>query len=180
MNKTRIYLCKVRSVWQVNFYRVKQFYWAMSAKINKKDSNFLHSNLNRDELEMFYKLPLYDQKHSIKVAYDVKEVCKRKNIDSKLLLKAALLHDIGKIYSKLNLIDKSIIVLADSVTKGSIKKFSNIKKINVYYNHGKIGKDILKNYNYDQRLLYLIENHHNYNVIGNIELDILKMCDDRN
>ena len=164
----------------MNFYRVKQFYWAINCKINKEDLDFLHSNLNKNELKLFYKLSVYDQKHSIKVAYDVKYVCKKNNIDSKLLLKAALLHDIGKVYKKLTIIDKSIMVLADNVTKGSIKKFSNIKKINVYYNHGKIGKDILKDYNYDEKLLYLIENHHNHNVIGNIELDILRMCDDRN
>lgn len=164
----------------MNFYRVKQFYWAISSKVNKKDLDFLNSNLNKNELKLFYELSVYDQKHSINVAYDVQYVCKKNNLDYKLLLKAALLHDIGKVYKKLTIIDKSIIVLADNVTKGSIKKFSNIKKINVYYNHGKIGKDMLKDYNYNQKLLYLIENHHNHNVIGNVELDILRMCDDRN
>ena len=164
----------------MNFYRVKQFYWAINSKMDKKDYNFLHNNLNEDELKLFYKLSVQEQKHSIKVAYDVEKVCKNNNLDSKLLMKAALLHDIGKTHKKLNLIDKSIIVLADNITKGSIKKFSNIKKINVYYNHGKIGRDILKNYNYDEKLLYLIENHHNHNVMGDIELEILRMCDDRN
>lgn len=164
----------------MNFHRVKQFYWAINPKISSEDLGFLNNNLNRSELKLFYKLPLYDQKHSIKVAYDVKYVCKKKNIDSRLLVKAALLHDIGKVYKKLNLIDKSIMVLADNVTKGSIKRFSNIKKINVYYNHGKIGRDILKDYNYDEDLLYLIENHHNHNVVDNDGLEILRMCDDRN
>jgi uncharacterized domain HDIG len=164
----------------MDFYRVKQFYWSINPKITNEDLDFLNSNLNRSELKLFYKLPTYDQKHSIKVAYDVKYVCKKNNIDCKLLMKAALLHDIGKLHKKLNIIDKSIMVLVDNITKGGVKRFSNIKKINVYYNHGKIGKDILKDYNYDQKLLYLIENHHNYNVKGNIELDILRMCDDRN
>ncbi|WP_066631128.1 HDIG domain-containing metalloprotein [Clostridium magnum] len=164
----------------MDFYRVKQFYWAINPKITNEDLDFLHSNLSKNELKLFYKLPAYDQKHSIKVAYDVTYVCKENNIESKLLVKAALLHDIGKVHKKLNIIDKSIMVLVDNITKGGIKKLSNIEKVNVYYNHGTIGKDILKNYNYDPKLLYLIENHHNYNVIGNFELDILRMCDDRN
>lgn len=164
----------------MNFYRVKQFYWAVNSKIDKKDLNFLHNNLNKEELKLFYKLSIQDQKHSLRVAYDVESVCKSNKLDSKILKKAALLHDIGKCDGKLNIIDKSLIVLADNLTKGSIKKFSNIKKISVYYNHGKIGREILNNYNYDQRLLYLIENHHNHNLIGDVELDILRMCDDRN
>jgi uncharacterized domain HDIG len=164
----------------MNFYRVKQFYWAINSKIDKKDLEFLHGNLNKNELKLFYKLAVHEQKHSIKVAYDVEYVCKKNNIDCKLLLKAALLHDIGKAYKKLNLIDKSIMLLADNVTKGSIKKLSNIKKVNVYYNHGKIGREILKDCSCDEKLLYLIENHHNHNLIGDIELDILRMCDDRN
>lgn len=164
----------------MNFYRVKQFYWGINSKIEEKDLDFLHRNLNKNELNLFYKLSVHEQKHSIKVAYDVEYVCEKNNLDSKLLGKAALLHDIGKIYIKLNLIDKSIMHLIDNVTKGSIKKFSNIKKVNVYYNHGKIGRNILKGYNCDEKLLYLIENHHNVNVIGDIELDILRMCDDRN
>lgn len=164
----------------MNFYRIKQFYWAVNCKINKRDLDFIHSNLNDDELKLFYKLSVQEQKHSIKVAYDVEKVCKSNNLDSKLLMKAALLHDIGKAHKKLNIIDKSIMVLADNVTKGGIKRFSNIKKINVYYNHGKIAKDILENSNYDPKLLYLIENHHNHSVVGDIELDILRMCDNRN
>lgn len=164
----------------MNFHRVKQFYWAINSKIDRKDLKFLHTHLNNRELKLFSKLSIQEQKHSIKVAYDVEKACEMKRVDKKVLLKAALLHDIGKIYKKLNVIDKSVLVLVDGLTKGSIKKFSNIDKVNVYYNHGKIGKDILKNYNYEEKLLYLIENHHNDEIIGNLELDILKICDERN
>lgn len=164
----------------MNLYRVKQFYWAINCKIDNRDLQFLNIHMNEQELSLFYRLSIQDQKHSINVAYDVEKVCKKENIESKLLLKAALLHDIGKTYKNLNVIDKSILVMANSVTGGNLKKLSNIKKINVYYNHAKIGKDILKKYNYEEKLLYLIENHHNDKLKGNKELNILKMCDDRN
>lgn len=164
----------------MNFYRIKQFYWSVSSKISNEDTEFIENNLNKNELSLFYMLSLQEQKHSVRVAYDVENVCKEECIDSKLLIKAALLHDIGKIYKKLNVIDKSIMVIADSITKGNIRRFDYIPKVNVYYNHGKIGCDILRRYNYDYKLLYLIENHHNDKIKESKELNILRICDGRN
>lgn len=164
----------------MNFYRVKQFYWSISSKMGVEDEKFINQYLNNNELKLFYKLSKSEQKHSVKVAYDVKKTCERENINSQLLIKAALLHDIGKTFKKLNSIDKSILVMADNMTKGSVRKLSKIKKVNVYYNHGKIGSDILEKYGYDKELLYLIENHHNFEISGNRALEILRECDDRN
>jgi hypothetical protein len=39
---------------------------------------------------------------------------------------------------------------------------------------------MLKKFGYDERLLYLIKNHHNDNIIGDKELDMLKKCDNMN
>lgn len=164
----------------MNFYRVKQFYWSISSKVEDKDKEFINKHLNQSELKLFYKLSKSEQKHSIKVAYDVEYTCKQQNINSSLLIRAALLHDIGKTIKKLSVIDKSIIVMADNITKGSIKRLSKIEKVNVYYNHGKLGCNILEKYSYDKNLLYLIENHHNFEIKGNKELDILRECDDKN
>lgn len=162
------------------FYRIKQFYWAVNSKLNNKDVQYLNKNLNIKELKLFYSLSVHEQKHCINVAYDVEKVCKKQNINSKSLLKASLLHDIGKIVKKITIIDKSIIVMMDFLSRGYIKKFCNFKKIYVYYNHDKIGYEILKKYNYEHKILYLVKNHHNNKIKGNKELDILKMCDNRN
>lgn len=164
------------------FYRVKQFYWALTSDINEQDIKFIKNILNIEELKLFSRLSINEQKHCVKVAYDVKCICNNKQgiIDEKLLLKAALLHDIGKIHKKLNLIDKSIIVLLDKISKGRLRKFSKKSKINVYYNHGKIGVDILKRFEYNKKLFYLIENHHNNVENNTLELKILNYCDKRN
>lgn len=164
----------------MNFYRIKQFYWAINSNLTREDVKFIRSNLNKEELNLFNKLTVSEQKHCINVAYDVKSECKLKNINSSLLIKAALLHDIGKIHKKLNIIDKSIMVIADNISNGYFKKFSNIEKVNVYYNHDKIGRGILENYNEQERLLYLVENHSNFEIHGDMELDILRQCDSRN
>lgn len=164
------------------FYRMKQFYWAIIAKINKDDVDFIKYILNIKELKLFNKLSVQEQKHSVKVAYDVQNICnnKYKAVNINLLLKGALLHDIGKIYGRLNIIDKSIVVLGDKFSRGRLKKFSTNKKINVYYNHAKLGKELLRKIEKDDRLLYLVENHHNEKIIDDLELDILRYCDKRN
>lgn len=164
----------------MNFYRIKQFYWALNSKIDKIDIEFINSILNDKELQLFNMLSTHEKKHSIKVAYDVQKICKDKKVDSMLLLKAALLHDIGKVFAKLSLLDKSIMVLAHNISKGKIKKFSQYKKINVYYNHGKLGSELLKDKGCNKQLLYLIENHDNHKINNNIELEILRICDNRN
>lgn len=97
-----------------------------------------------------------------------------------LLLRAALLHDIGKIYRRLSLIDKSLIVLLNSISRGKIKKFSKNKKINVYYNHGRIGRELLEIIKCDENLIYLVEHHHDFQINNNLELNILKFYDRKN
>lgn len=164
----------------MNFYRIKQFYWAINSTLTPNSIHFVESNLNLNELKLFNKLSISEKQHCINVAYDVIGECKLKNLKPDLLIKAALLHDIGKIYKKLNIIDKSFMVIADNLSNGYFKKFSNIEKINVYYNHGKIGRDILKRYNEEERLLYLVENHSNFSIDDDIELYILRKCDSRN
>ncbi|PRR80889.1 HD domain-containing protein [Clostridium luticellarii] len=164
------------------FYRVKQFYWALISKIDKDDSNFIRHVLNADELELFNKLSIQEQKHSVRVAYNVQYICKNKytEINMNLMLKGALLHDIGKIYTSLNVVDKSLLVLGDKFSKGRLKNFSKNRKINAYYNHAEFGKYLLEKIENDSKLLYLIENHHNEAITDDLELNILKHCDENN
>lgn len=159
-------------------YRIKQFYWGITAKISLEDKMFLKEHLNDSELKLFNRLPIYDQAHSIRTAKEVKRIYLESRMSNDILIKSALLHDIGKIENRLNLIDKSILVILDKLTKGRIKKFNNVKKIDVYYNHAEKGYSILKKYNYSDRFLYLIKNHHN-NIIRDKELEVLRKCDCR-
>ncbi|MCB2295810.1 HD domain-containing protein [Clostridium algoriphilum] len=164
----------------MSLYRVKQFYLAIVSKINNEDINFLETYLEGFELELFNQLPIYEQKHCINVARDVKLTCNQRKLLSEELVKVALLHDIGKIYSRMNPIDKSIMVILHNITKGKIRACKKIKNVNMYYNHGVIGYKLLKKYEYTDRFLFLVRNHHSNNIIGDIELDLLKECDDKN
>ncbi|AJA46148.1 hypothetical protein CPAST_c00130 [Clostridium pasteurianum DSM 525 = ATCC 6013] len=160
-------------------YRVKQFFSYLNAKITNDDLEYIYSKLNNNEIGLFNKLSLHEQKHSINVAKDVEKICLYKKICSNDLIKIALLHDIGKINGNLNIVDKSILVIFNCLSNGRIKKFKFIRKINLYYNHGKIGADILKKYGYNKRFLYLIENHHNIKE-DDYELNIIRFCDNKN
>lgn len=162
------------------FYRVKQFYWSLNSKINDDDEQFLKYYMNSEELDLFNKLPDYEKKHSIRVARDVKEAYDGDSKTLERLVKAALFHDIGKTVRKFTPIDKSVMVILDCISKGKVKRFKKIKNIDIYYNHADIGYNMLKKYDYEERFLYLIKNHHNNNIIGDKELDILKKCDSKN
>lgn len=169
--------------------RVKQFFTALTAKIYDEDIRFVRIYLNEFETDLFQKLMLCDQKHSINVAKDALRICEIRKKDSfchineTRLIKACLLHDIGKINIKLSIIDRSLLVIFDKISGGKMKNICN-KKIEVYYNHGSIGYELLKKYNYNREFLYLIKNHHKKNKYEDInyneELDILRECDKRN
>ncbi|WP_347464323.1 MULTISPECIES: HD domain-containing protein [Clostridium] len=158
--------------------RIRQFFSYVVANMNSEDKKYVKKYLNVAEITLFNKLSIHEQKHSVNVARDVEEECKLNFIDSNDLIKAALLHDIGKIKVHTNLIDKSIIVILDKITKGKIKKFSSIKSIYIYYNHGYIGYCLIKELENDE-VLFLVKNHDNK--IGNdLKLNILQKCDDKN
>ena len=161
-------------------YRIKQFYWSITAKISEADLKFLKKNLDKKEIDLFNKLAVLDQKHSINVAVEVEKRLEIKNLKNNILIKAAILHDIGKSGYKSNVLNKTTMVLLDKITKSKIKKYKNIKMVDIYYNHGELGYNILKKYGYDEKLLYLIKNHHNAEIKESFYLDLLKKSDNNN
>lgn len=163
----------------MSLYRIKQFYWSIASQIDEDDNEYVKKYLNKEELKLFYKLSIVEQKHCLRVAYSLSELCNKENINKERLIKTALLHDIGKISKKISIVDKSLLVIGDKVSKGKLRNYKNIKKIDVYYNHGDKGYNILKNIEKDERILYLVKNHHNNDIIGDKELDLLKICDNK-
>lgn len=161
-------------------YRIKQFYWGITSRIDFQDENFLKQHLSEKELMLFNRLNEHEKKHCIKTAMDAEKICLKNNTYNKILIKAALLHDIGKIEYSTNLIEKSFMVVLNKLFKEKMKKYKKYKVVDVFYNHPENGYKILKKYNYDERFLYLIKNHHNNDIIGDKELDILKQCDNKN
>lgn len=169
----------------MKFYRVKQFIWGIEASFKKIDYSYIKKYLNKDEIIMFNRLKKSDKYHCLRVCKDSLSFLDDKNIkfDKDKVAKAALLHDIGKSKYHLNLIEKSTIVLLDKFSNGKLKKYDNIKQINIYYNHPKIGYEMLKKQNYDKELLEVVRYHHEVkanNLKSNKIIDVISICDNKN
>lgn len=166
----------------MSLYRLKQFIWAVTAPFKPIDRNILNEYLNRSEMKLFQKMKLSEQHHCIRVCKDslIKSE-KLEDIDKRKLAKIALLHDVGKIEGNLNVLDKSIIVILDKVTKGNLKKYTFNKKVDVYYNHPQRSLKLLKKIDiYDKEFLEAIGNHHQRYNCKNKYLEIVRQCDDSN
>lgn len=164
-------------------YRVKQFMWGFTSLFKEIDYNYVSKFLNEDELKIFNKLKHNDKHHCIRVCKDSIKMRNDLNIDVDIfkLGKAALLHDVGKSRKHLSLIEKSIVVLLDKTTNGKIKRYNNIKQIDIYYNHPKIGLEMLKRFDYDKEFLQVVRYHHNKEKVkDNKILNIISICDDKN
>lgn len=162
-------------------YRVKQFIWALQGTFKSVDYKFIQKYLDKDEIELFKRLKNSEQHHCVRVCQNtLREIQLQKNIDTNEICKMALLHDVGKIKYPLNIIDKSMIVILDKLSKGKLKNYSRYKRVNSYYNHPKESVRFLKELKkYETEFLYVIEHHHQkLNEEDNIYLKIIKKCDD--
>lgn len=169
--------------------RVKQFVMDLYYSTKSIDLVYINGYLDKQELKEFNKLRKSDKQHSIRVAKDSLNILKSEayanenNIDEKELIRIALLHDIGKNKYRLNSIEKSIMVILNSITKSRVKKYSNKSNIiKSYYYHPQIGVEILKNLNkaYSNEFLTAIECHHKIDYEFNDIQKILKVADDKN
>lgn len=156
-------------------YRIKQFFWGLTEKLKDEDKNLIDKYLNDFEIKLFYMLPRNEQVHSVNVAKKVIFESKSRGINDDYLIKAAFLHDIGKIDSGLNIINKSILVILDKFMPRFLLKFIKLKTVNAYYNHPEIALMYLENEN--EKIKYYIRNHHNYNLKQDEKLTIIQSAD---
>lgn len=169
-------------------YRLKQFLWAIQSLYKGIDNEYIDKYLDNEEKELFFLLKKTDRNHCIRVSKDIlnyledtNEIALDIEIDKSKIVKLALLHDIGKIERPLNIIEKSIVVILDKISKGRIKKYNNIKVIDVYYNHPQKGSNILKSsLKYDDEFLQVVEKHHMEKNDSNKLLEIVQYYDNKN
>lgn len=160
------------------FYRVRQFVWGLTAKITEDDRRFIETYLNYDETELFSMLPRHEQVHALKVARQILSESLEGEYYDIYLIKAGLLHDIGKIYCRYGVVKKSILVLMDKFFPKVLKKLQRLKCVEVYYNHAEIAVTYLEDE--DNYLKYLIRNHHNYEIQNDAKLKLLHRIDSQN
>ncbi|MEG0855874.1 MAG: HD domain-containing protein [Terrisporobacter sp.] len=165
-------------------YRIKQFYWAITSNLKEVDRTLVSKYLTEKEEEVFNKLKTSEKHHCIRVCNDAIVMAKKdkRKINEKKLAKIALLHDVGKCNKPINVFEKSILVLLDKFTKGKLKNYTNLSKVDTYYNHPIKSAKILKRVStYDKEFLEAVANHHESIKSENNEyLEIIKECDNNN
>lgn len=180
--------------------RVRQFIMNLTDRINEDDYKYVRSKLDDREYEVFNIISKSEQKHSVRVAREIEsiidevergnqfangytltngEILDREVIlpvcddilkNKDMLVKVGLLHDVGKSRQRINIIDKSIIVILNKLTSGNLRNI-NLKKIQCYYNHSEYSYEILKEINEDNVFLEIVRNHHNENYSSDMCVD---------
>ena len=156
--------------------RIKQFYRAISASITDKDILFINNYLNPKENELFFKLRVSEQYHSLQVAYG----CHSSKPNNTTLIKAALLHDIGKLGSNLTTINKSLVVIVKRL--GVEEKWLPVflrKALNYQLQHPKHGYYLLKEIQCREEILQLVKNHHQEGYQED-DINLLRYYDEEN
>ncbi len=151
--------------------RVKQVFAALTAKITDGDKEFVNGRLSVQEQALFWRMNLPDQRHALNVAYTVLDMAKnRPGIDKEILVKSALLHDVGKVKGDVSTADKIITVLAHKFVPqwaerwGRFGRGSNIDNLRhafyIYFNHAGRGAEMLKEIGVDRRIVEIVRKHH--------------------
>ncbi|MGL4738503.1 MAG: HD domain-containing protein [Cellulosilyticaceae bacterium] len=159
-------------------YRVKQFIWAITAKLTSEEKQFIVKYLGLEEQMLFGKLKVYEQKHSVVVARELAKLYEGSKRTQ--MIRVGLLHDVGKSVYPIGPIRKSIMVLLHRFTKGSVQSYDQFKMVKCYYGHPEDGYRLLREMRpYDDFFLALVRDHHKKEGSMTDEMQKLQVCDDQ-
>lgn len=180
--------------------RCRQFARALMAQLTPADQALIRQILNKSEQNLFYQMDTAIQQHSVNVANTIAELLTRKaefdaagqaDIDTELLFKAALLHDIGKSNGEFTIMDRVWYVIirkasgrlakriAQKGHAGWLARLRNAFYIHTY--HGEIGCELARRHGFPEQLVALISHHHNpQHSTDSLELKLLRQADELN
>lgn len=161
-------------------HRISQTVKGLTAQIDEGERRLVTEILGEELCEIFFSLPLPDQRHCLDLLSRVAGLRELSLGECK----AILLHDVGKSRGNITIPDRILFVLLRSfltrrVTLLELGKSRLARSLFVLYNHPKLGKEIVSQYIDDERLLFLIENHHSKNTDNDEFMTLLQEYDDR-
>jgi putative nucleotidyltransferase with HDIG domain len=172
------------------WHRVKQFFAALTAEVTAADREFADAWLNAAERALFYAMNLPDQYHALQVARTARRLAAgRADVDLELLVRCALLHDVGKVKGDVSTFDKTAAVLANRFAPekaegwgrpGRGGRIANLRHaLHVYFHHPERGAALVAAAGGDERLTDIIGRHHRPPAAGDPpELTILREADE--
>ena len=171
--------------------RAKQFWAAITAHITIEDSIWVNGILSPREASLFWRMNLPDQQHAIRVAKSALMLAQnvRDDIDTELLLRGALLHDVGKVYGDVSTADKVITVIGHKFAprmmrswgrEGRGSRIDNLRHAcYVYFHHPRRSAEFLQEIGAEEELIELVLHHHEPMMFGErAELTLLRRADE--
>ncbi len=142
-------------------YRVWQFWQSLQKPPCREDWDQVGTILNHSEFELFKLLPVPDQNHSLRVLRHLES----DGETDPNLLKAALLHDIGKIRYPLSRAERVFVVLFKGLFPGIAAAWREKTPQGIYrslvatHQHPAWGAELAEGVGCNQRVIWLIRNH---------------------
>lgn len=171
--------------------RAKQFWAAITARVTMEDSTWVNGILSPREANLFWRMNLPDRQHAIRVARSAMALAEKESvdIDHDLLLRASLLHDVGKVYGDVSTADKVLTVIGHKFAprmmrswgrEGRGSRVDNLRHAcYVYFHHPQRSADFLRKINTEDALVQLALHHHDKMTAGErMELTLLRRADE--
>ena len=168
--------------------RVLQFVRALFARVSTEDKAFVEKNLAPELQRFFYDLSVPDQCHALRVARNAAALAKKKptgTVEMPLLLRCALLHDIGRKKGDLGTWWKSFAVLFAAFCPDLARSYGEDasdgilgRKMHVYFHHPQIGAEFLLQKDLGKEAEIVRKHHEAPAEDDPPELRILRMADE--
>lgn len=162
----------------------------MTARVTAADHDFIRENLRAEERSLFYGMNLPDQRHALNVTYSALALAKaRSGVNTELLVKSALLHDVGKMRGDVSTLDKILTVIAHKLAPvwakgwgrhGRGTKLANLRHaVHIYFHHPERSAELLASIDAAQDVIGIVRRHHEAQQDDEpVELTILRQADD--
>lgn len=176
--------------------RVRQFYRALTARLTADDIERVKKLLPAAAQPLFFAMHRADQYHAFRVAHTAKELAaklpdrEQAKLNHALLIRACLLHDVGRKKGDLDIAGKVWAVvltkllpalshrLADSKRGGALEYITH--GLYVYYHHPEIGAARLRAAGLAAEAAIIAGHHLPLAATDSLELRLLKLADELN
>ena len=172
--------------------RIRQFFRAIRARLTEDDDRYLSRHLSREEKDLFFAMHRADQYHALQVAYTAERLAEKESlpINKRLLIRAALLHDVGRVKGDLDIWGKVFAVLfkaccsrlsrkwAKDEMAGPLRRFAHV--LFVYYHHPELGAKKLQSLGLRQEAELAGKHHLPETPEDTAELRLLRRADELN
>ena len=150
--------------------QISKFFKSLSISFTKSEIEFVRKYLNTQEQILFYRMPVVDQKHAIEIAQILESRAKdQTGINTKELIQAGLLHDLGKCFYPFSLRDRVLGSLLrqflppayESLASKGEKQHRNTlsRMLYVHKHHPKLGADLARETGMGEPCCVMIEQH---------------------